>query len=582
MANRQNLNVFLKNIENSFIQKTTKLKNMILLIDNYDSFVFNVEQYLKEFSDEDILTVRNDKITLEQIKRFKPSRIVFSPGPKHPRDSGICLQILREYSEQKIPILGICLGHQAIGHVFGAKISQLAIPLHGKMSLTRQVDKNGSPLLQELPACFNVMRYHSLHVEDLPQCLRATAFSSDKVVMALEHVSLPIYGIQFHPESFFSDYGKKIIENFVALDSPSSKEALQAWQEKNKIHNKNLNRINSKETNMLRRHLTKLQENIPLDHSDFNHICEIISRKKYDEVQLGSLLVLISEKSLYPESLEAFVKNILKYSTTFSDPRPMLDVCGTGGDGFKSINISTAVSFILAALGVTVAKHGNKAVSSKSGSSDVLTQMQIPMSDSLSKQQALLQEKNLAFFHAPFFHQLVGEVKEVRARLGIRTVFNVLGPLLHPNTSLKYQLVGLYHAPVQRLYAETLALLGREHALVVRGEDGMDEVSICDKSKIIELKNGQILEYSITPEMFGFQRAFPSEIEGGTPAENSLILENILNGKEKGAKRDIVVLNAMFALYTAEAVDHPAKAKAMVEEAIDNQKVWQFLKAYTE
>jgi len=278
------------------------------------------------------------------------------------------------------------------------------------------------------------------------------------------------------------------------------------------------------------------------------------------------LLVLISEKSLYPESLTAFVKNILAYSTTFEDESDMIDVCGTGGDGFKTINISTAVAFILGAMGVTVAKHGNRAVSSKSGSSDVLDKLGVPLEKSLLAQLDKLEKKHLAFFHAPFFHKLVGEVREVRQQLGIRTVFNVLGPLLHPNKKLKYQLVGLYHEPVHRLYAETLQLLGREHALVVRGNDGLDE--------------NQILEYTISPESFGFKRAFHSEIEGGTAEENAEILKRILKGEEKSAKFDIVVLNAMFGLYTANVVDHPAKAKEMILEAIESGKVYEFYENY--
>ena len=327
---------------------------------------------------------------------------------------------------------------------------------------------------------------------------------------------------------------------------------------------------------MFKTALKKLQENQPLGDSDFKQICAVLHSKQYDIVQLGALLVLISEKSLYPESLTAFVRNILAYSTTFADPRPMIDLCGTGGDGLKTINISTTVAFIVAALGVKVAKHGNRSVTSQSGSTDVLGELGIAMESNLMKQLDSLEKNGLAFFHAPFFHNLVGEVREVRQRLGIRTVFNVLGPLLHPNTKLKYQLVGLYHEPVMRLYAETLQLLGREHALVVRGNDGLDEISICDETKIVEVKGKQILEYTIAPEMFGFKRAFHTDIQGGTPTENAEILRRTLKGEERGAKADIVILNAMFALYTANVVKHPAEAKPLIEEALRSGKVWNY------
>ena len=543
---------------------------MILMIDNYDSFVFNVEQYLKEMTDDEVITVRNDAITIDDIKKMNPSKIIFSPGPKHPKDSGICLEILNNTDELgNIPILGICLGHQAIGMNFGGKIKRLVNPLHGKTSEITVLSEN-SVLFKNLPKKFKVMRYHSLYVDDIPEDLEVTAKSEDGVAMAVEHKSKNIFGIQFHPESIFTEYGKNMIRNFLNIEVS---ETLQ-----NNINSKNINeKGNFIDMN---KYLKKLQENIALTDTDFREICKIIDSKNYDIVQLGALLVLISEKSLYPESLTAFVKNILEYSTTFEDETPMIDVCGTGGDGFKTINISTAVAFILGAMGVNVAKHGNRAISSKSGSSDVLDKLGVPLENSLANQIEKLHVKNLAFFHAPFFHKLVGEVREVRSRLGIRTVFNILGPLLHPNTKLKYQLVGLYHEPVHRLYAETLQLLGRKHALAVRGNDGLDEITICDDTKIIEVKGEQILEYTISPESFGFKRAFHSEIEGGTPEENAETLIKILKGAEKSAKFDIVVLNAMFALYTADVVDHPAKAKNMVLEAIESGKVYEFFENY--
>ena len=543
---------------------------MILMIDNYDSFVFNVEQYLKEMTDDEVITVRNDAITIYDIKKMNPSKIIFSPGPKHPKDSGICLEILNNTDELgNIPILGICLGHQAIGMNFGGEIKRLENPLHGKTSEITVLSEN-SVLFKNLPKKFKVMRYHSLYVDDIPEDLEVTAKSEDGIAMAVEHKSKNIFGIQFHPESIFTEYGKNMIRNFLNIEVS---ETLQ--------NNENSKNIKEKGNFIdMNKYLKKLQENIALTDTDFREICKIIDSKNYDIVQLGALLVLISEKSLYPESLTAFVKNILEYSTTFEDETPMIDVCGTGGDGFKTINISTAVAFILGAMGVNVAKHGNRAISSKSGSSDVLDRLGVPLENSLANQIEKLHVKNLAFFHAPFFHKLVGEVREVRSRLGIRTVFNILGPLLHPNTKLQYQLVGLYHEPVHRLYAETLQLLGRKHALVVRGNDGLDEITICDDTRIIEVKGEQILEYTISPESFGFKRAFHSEIEGGTPEENAEILVKILKGEEKSAKFDIVVLNAMFALYTADVVDHPAKAKEMILEAIESGKVYEFYKDY--
>lgn len=529
---------------------------MILLIDNYDSFVFNIKTMLNQLTNDEIAVYRNDKITLDEIKRLSPNAIILSPGPKHPKDSGICLEIFK--AKLNVPVLGICLGHQALGLCFGAKIQRLKEVAHATSSQISLIAQ--SELFREFPKDFSVMRYHSLEVVDLPSELEALAYAKDKVLMAMRHKDLPYFGVQFHPESYFSEYGLKIFENFLKFKGQTSQ------------------KVSEKPT--LTSFITKLQDNQGLNTDDFAQICQIIASREYEAVQLGALLVLITEKSLDERSLSALVSNILKYSQTFNDESEMIDIVGTGGDGFKSINVSTTTAFILGALGVKVAKHGNRAISSASGSSDVLSALKIPAFDSIAKQVKVLDEQGLTFFHAPFFHSLVGEVKEVRAKLGVRTVFNVLGPLLHPNLSLKYQLMGNYHAPVHRLLIEVLRNLGRKHALVVRGNDGMDEISICDETSIYELKDGQIFNYTISPEQFGFKRAFHSEIVGGDAKQNAKILLDTLSGKQKGAKFDIVVLNAMFALYTANRVPTPAAAKDIVLEAIHSGKVIDFFNAY--
>lgn len=529
---------------------------MILLIDNYDSFVFNIKTMLNQLTNDEIAVYRNDKITLDEIKRLSPNAIILSPGPKHPKDSGICLEIFK--ARLNVPVLGICLGHQALGLCFGAKIQRLKEVAHATSSQISLIAQ--SELFREFPKDFSVMRYHSLEVVDLPRELEALAYTKDKVLMAMRHKDLPYFGVQFHPESYFSEYGLKIFENFLKFKGQTSQ------------------KVSEKPT--LTSFITKLQDNQGLNTDDFAQICQIIASREYEAVQLGALLVLITEKSLDERSLSALVSNILKYSQTFNDESEMIDIVGTGGDGFKSINVSTTTAFILGALGIKVAKHGNRAISSASGSSDVLSALKIPAFDSIAKQVKVLDEQGLTFFHAPFFHSLVGEVKEVRAKLGVRTVFNVLGPLLHPNLSLKYQLMGNYHAPVHRLLIEVLRNLGRKHALVVRGNDGMDEISICDETSIYELKDGQIFNYTISPEQFGFKRAFHSEIVGGDAKQNAKILLDTLSGKQKGAKFDIVVLNAMFALYTANRVPTPAAAKDIVLEAIHSGKVIDFFNAY--
>ena len=185
---------------------------MILLIDNYDSFTYNLYQYMGIFY-KDIKVVRNDKITIEEIYELNPDRIVLSPGPKSPAEAGICMDVVKEFYDKK-PILGICLGHQSIGAAFGAKIVHAKELMHGKQSL---IEHDGTGIFQGIPSSIHVARYHSLAVDEntLPEEFQILARTADGEIMAMKHRTYPVVGIQFHPESIFTDHGKKMIENFL-------------------------------------------------------------------------------------------------------------------------------------------------------------------------------------------------------------------------------------------------------------------------------------------------------------------------------------------------------------------------------
>ncbi len=194
--------------------------DVTLIIDNYDSFVYNIVQYVGELGSRPIV-VRNDEVTIRAIERIRPDRIIISPGPgspENPRDVGICLEVVRHF-QGRIPILGICLGHQVIGYVYGAKIRHARTIKHGKLSKVRIV--NSSSLFRGVPEEFTVMRYHSLVIDNPPPCLKVIALSlDDNEIMAIEHVEYPVFGIQFHPESVLTEYGKRILKNFIDLSAP--------------------------------------------------------------------------------------------------------------------------------------------------------------------------------------------------------------------------------------------------------------------------------------------------------------------------------------------------------------------------
>lgn len=185
---------------------------MILLIDNYDSFTYNLYQFMGIFTDE-IRVVRNDRITLEEIRELKPEKIVLSPGPKSPREAGICLDVVKEFYD-KIPILGICLGHQTIGEALGGTVSYAKTLFHGKQSV---IEHAGYGIFAGIPSPVKVARYHSLAVqkEGLPDCLEILAETEDGEIMAMKHKTYPVYGMQFHPESIYTEHGKRMLENFL-------------------------------------------------------------------------------------------------------------------------------------------------------------------------------------------------------------------------------------------------------------------------------------------------------------------------------------------------------------------------------
>jgi len=188
---------------------------MLLLIDNYDSFTYNLAHYLGELG-MDCDVRRNDKLTVKEAIRLKPSHIVLSPGPCTPKEAGICLDLIAEAAKEKIPLLGVCLGHQSIGMAFGGKVIRLPVPMHGK---TSNIVHDGDSMFTGLPTPFGAARYHSLIVErdSLPDDLIVTAETEDEIVMGLRHASLPIYGVQFHPESIATEHGHAMLKNFLSL-----------------------------------------------------------------------------------------------------------------------------------------------------------------------------------------------------------------------------------------------------------------------------------------------------------------------------------------------------------------------------
>ena len=298
------------------------------------------------------------------------------------------------------------------------------------------------------------------------------------------------------------------------------------------------------------------------------------------DAQIAALLVALHMKGETVEEIVGFAEairaaaiplelhsnSVLDASDTGRDA--LVDTCGTGGDASGTFNISTATAFVVAGTGVRVAKHGNRSVTSKCGSADVMEALGVSINLPPARIAACLEQVGIAFLFAPAMHSAMKHVQTARRELHLRTVFNLLGPLTNPARAT-CQVVGVYSADLVEKLAEALSMLGLRRALVVHGSDGLDEITITASTRIAEVRDGQVRSYEVTPEEFGLQRATLEEISGGDASHNAGLIREVLAGK-KSARRDIVLLNAAAALVAAGRADHLRDAVPLAAKAIDS------------
>ena len=581
---------------------------MILLIDNYDSFSYNVYQLTASVCP-DVKVIRNDAMTVEEIEALSPSHIILSPGPGRPENAGICEETIRRLAG-KIPILGICLGHQAICEVFGAKVTYAKELMHGKQSVA-ELDTD-SCLFRGMENKMTVARYHSLaaEAESIPETLKITARTPDGEVMAVEHREFPVYGVQFHPESVLTPEGRKIMENFLrgcgeGLDKAGQDDEGQNRAEQNKAErdNEGQNRAGQNKAEQDREEqngvkksgetdgqaktpgreqkeeksmviaeaVKKLVKREDIGYEMAKQVMNEIMSGQASDVLKSAYLTAFSMKGETIEEITGSAEEMRNHALKVNHERDVLEIVGTGGDGSNSFNISTTASLIIAAAGVPVAKHGNRAASSKSGAADCLEALGVNISLEPEAAEKLLNEADICFLFAQKYHTAMKYVGPIRKELGIRTVFNILGPLTNP-AKPAIQVMGVYEEALLEPMARVLYQLGVKKGMVVYGMEKLDEISICGPTKICCFKGGEYRMDEITPEAVGLKRGNAGDLLGGTPAENAAITRTILEGKEKGAKRDAAVINAAAALFVAGRAESLKKAVGLAEEVIDSGK----------
>ena len=286
------------------------------------------------------------------------------------------------------------------------------------------------------------------------------------------------------------------------------------------------------------------------------------------DAQIGALLVALRTKGETEEEIAGFAQGMKAAARTISPERePLVDTCGTGGDGYDTINVSTASAVVASAAGAAVAKHGNYSVSSSSGSADVLEEMGVEIDAEPPAVEASIEEVGVGFMLAPVFHPAMKRVIGPRKELGARTVFNVLGPLTNP-AGADAQVVGVYDAELVPRMARSLAHMDVERALVVHGA-GMDEIALHGETTVAEVRGDDVEEYILSPDEIGLEETSPEEVAGGDPEENARHLRRIFEGEETGAKRDIVLANSGAALYLAGIASSLEEGVETARNAVD-------------
>lgn len=296
------------------------------------------------------------------------------------------------------------------------------------------------------------------------------------------------------------------------------------------------------------------------------------------DAQKGAFLTALAMKGETIDEITSAAKIMRKHCAPFQTKEPVLEIVGTGGDKSNSFNISTLASIVTSAAGVPVAKHGNRAASSKCGTADCLEALGVKIDVETEKCEKVLEDLNLCFLFAQKYHPAMRFVGGVRKEIGIRTLFNILGPLANPACATR-QLLGVYSEELVEPLARVLSNLGVTDALVVYGMDCLDEISLSAPTKVCEMRNGSFKTYEITPEQFGFTRCRKEDLVGGTPEENAAITKSILNGEES-SRTDAVLFNAGAALYTAGKCATIEEGIALAKETIANGKAMKQLEAF--
>jgi len=332
---------------------------------------------------------------------------------------------------------------------------------------------------------------------------------------------------------------------------------------------------------MFRENLNLIIRRQDLNEAQMSEMITDIFSGEITDAQIAGFMAALATKGETAGELagaaRAMRRRAHRIQTTAST---VVDTCGTGGDGSDTFNISTATAFVVSGCGVTVAKHGNRSISSRCGSADVLEALGVDLEVAPEIVEEAIGEIGIGFLFAPLYHGAMRHAANARKQLGIRSIFNMLGPLTNP-AGANCQIIGVYAPELTEMFADALKSLGARRAMVVHGHDGLDEITVCDATRISELAGGRVRTYDFTPEQAGIAIAGKEQLKGGGPEENAGIIRRILNG-EKGPRRDIVLLNAAAALMSVDMAGSMTEGVRKAAESIDSGAAMDKLNALVE
>ncbi len=580
---------------------------MILVIDNYDSFTFNLVQALQA-AGADVRVIRNDAIDRAGIEALAadpvtPLRgIVVSPGPGDPEDAGVSVDAIRVAAERRIPVLGVCLGMQSMGAAFGAAIVRAPTLVHGASS---PVDHDGRGLLAGMSPGFQAARYHSLAVDaaTLPAEIEVSATTEGgAVLMGIRHRTLPLEGVQFHPESVLTPEGPHLLANFLRAAGEGDAAALDATTGTFATRGMIPGGAPAPAPGLagaapaaaaaapaaaatalpaaadpLHHALLVIVEGGTLTFDESRAAMGAVMAGASTPAQLAALLVALRMRGETVDELAGFAAAMRDRVIRVDAPPGTIDTCGTGGDRSGTFNISTTAALVVAAAGVPVAKHGNRAITSASGSSDVLDALGIVVDHDATSAAEALRADGFAFLFAPSFHPAMRHAGPTRREIGVRTAFNLLGPLTNPAGATR-QVVGVGAADAAPRLAEVLRRLGTERGLLVHGQ-GIDELPLDGTGVILDVTPDAIVRRpvdAIALAALGIAPASTGALAGGSPAENAVLIEAVLAG-ERGPRRDVAILNAAAGLIAAGRATDLAAGVELASATIDGGRATDLL-----